>query len=254
MRSTIVKVLTGLSLLGFKTTSLLATENTSLTTYVPQTFDQKKSSWTRLNYYSPTEGFHSKGSYGLHLGIGAISPSSPENEELLSDEEASEMKEVKPRFFLSKGTAWPVDVGASLSLLQGSKKAMQGGAHIQLTMYEGFQMPSVALRASRSLLTNYQEIKNLTTDSIELGVSYGVIRYVILSASVRQQWEKGLTQAKGDLFALTDNELPNWTDQRTVYSWGVNISPFTPFIQIGLEQSYWDKETQLSIAKLSFLL
>ncbi|RZA10646.1 MAG: hypothetical protein EOP10_34420 [Proteobacteria bacterium] len=147
-----------------------------------------------------------------------------------------------------------MDFGGSLSLLQGSKKAMQGGLHAQWTMFEGFQLPSIALRLSRSMLTHYQEVKSLTTDAAELGVSYGIVRYVILSASVRQQWEKGETQARGDFLSLTSSELPNWSDNKTVYSWGLNISPFTPFVQIGLEQSHWDGRTQVSLAKLSFLL
>jgi hypothetical protein len=188
------------------------------------------------------------------VGIGALAPQATDRSETLSEEERAEQKETRPRFYISKGTAWPVDFGASFSLLQGSKKAMQGGAHVQWTMFEDFQLPSVALRASRSMLTNYQEVKSLSTDALELGVSYGIIRYVIISASVRQQWEKGTTQAVGDYLSLTSSELPDWTDSKTVYSWGLNISPFTPFVQIGLEQSYWDNQTQVSIAKLSFLL
>lgn len=218
------------------------------------TFEEKKDSWSQLNHYSPAEGFHSKGSYGLHLGIGALAPESVPNTENVSKDDRGEMHQTRPRFYISKGTAWPVDFGASLSLIQGTKKAMQGGVHVQWTVFEGFSVPSVAFRASRSMLTNYQEVKRLTSDSLELGISYGLIRYVIVSAAVRQQWDKGDTQAEGDYLSLTAMELPSWTENRTVYSWGVNISPFTPFIQIGLEQSYWERHTQVSIAKISFLL
>ena len=46
--------------------SLAAAESSS--------FERKQEAWSQLNYYSPTEGFHSKGSYGLHLGVGATAP------------------------------------------------------------------------------------------------------------------------------------------------------------------------------------
>lgn len=254
MRLSRLKVLSGFSLLALTTPCLHAAENSTLSLNTAESLKQKRDSWSQLNYYSPTEGFHSQGSFGLHVGIGALAPQATDRSETLSEEERAEQKETRPRFYISKGTAWPVDFGASFSLLQGSKKAMQGGAHVQWTMFEDFQLPSVALRASRSMLTNYQEVKSLSTDALELGVSYGIIRYVIISASVRQQWEKGTTQAVGDYLSLTSSELPDWTDSKTVYSWGLNISPFTPFVQIGLEQSYWDNQTQVSIAKLSFLL
>lgn len=254
MRLSTLKVLSGFSLFAMTTPCLLANENSSLSLNTPETFAQKRSAWSQLNYYSPTEGYHSKGSFGLHLGLGALAPATSVADEGLSEEAREEMKETRPRFFLSKGTAWPVDFGLSFSLLQGSKKAMQGGAHVQWTVFEGFQMPSIAFRASRSVLSNYQEVKNLTTDGLELGVSYGLVRYVIVSASVKQQWENGETQARGDFFSLVDTDLPSWSETNTVYSWGLNISPFTPFVQIGLEQSYWDGDTQVSLAKLSFLL
>jgi hypothetical protein len=223
----------------------------SLAAEKSSSFERKQETWSQLNYYSPTEGFHSKGSYGLHLGIGAVAPT-PLNEGEKS-EERNELEQPKARLFISKGTPWPVDFGASFSILEG-KKAMQGGLHMQWTVYEGFQMPSIAFRASRSMLSNYHELKELTTDSIELGASYGIIRYVILSLGVSQQWEKGKTQAEDEFLMLADTDLPEWSDRRTVYSWGLNISPFTPFVQIGLEQSYWNKRTQVSLAKISFLL
>lgn len=242
------------SLLAPTTPCLQASENSSISLNTEESLKQKRSSWSQLNYYSPTEGFHSKGSFGLHLGVGALAPQASEGSALLNEEDRAEQRETRPRFFISKGTAWPIDFGASLSLLQGSKKAMQGGAHVQWTVFEGFQLPSIAFRLSRSLLNNYNEVKSLSTDAAEFGVSYGIIRYVIVSAAIRQQWEKGKTQATGDYFSLTATELPDWAENKTVYSWGLNISPFTPFVQIGLEQSYWDKQTQVSIAKLSFLL
>lgn len=222
----------------------------SLAAEKSSSFEHKQAAWSQLNYYSPTEGFHSKGSYGLHLGIGAVAPIPDQKDD---SQEFTEIEQPKPRIFIGKGTAWPVDLGASLSVLEG-KKAMQGGVHMQWTVFEGFQLPSIAFRASRSMLSNYHEVKELTTDAAEFGISYGIIRYVILSASVSEQWEKGKTQAKDEFLTLLETDLPAWNERRTIYSWGVNISPFTPFVQIGLEQSYWNKKTQVSLAKISFLL
>ncbi|MBC7533538.1 MAG: hypothetical protein H7318_18355 [Oligoflexus sp.] len=222
----------------------------SLAAEKSSSFERKQAAWSQLNYYSPTEGFHSKGSYGLHLGIGAIAPIPTQKDD---SQEFSELEQPKARIFIGKGTPWPVDFGASLSVLEG-KKSMQGGVHMQWTLFEGFQMPSIALRISHSMLSNYHEVKELTTDSAEFGFSYGIIRYVILSASVSEQWEKGKTQAKDEFLTLLETDLPEWKERRTVYSWGLNISPFTPFVQIGLEQSYWDQKIQVSLAKVSFLL
>ncbi len=217
-------------------------------------FERKQEIWSQINYYSPAEGFHSQGSYGTRFGLGAVAPEAKAESDD-SDPEAvtGELHAPKPRIFLSHGTPWPVDLGLSLSKLDG-KNALQGGAHAQWTVYEDFQMPSVALRASRSILNNYHEVKNLTTDSVELGVSYGIVRYVIVSFGVSQQWEKGSTQAREQFLSLTETQLPSWSRSRTAYSWGMNISPFTPYVQIGLEQSYWANKTQVSLAKLSFML
>jgi len=229
--------------------SLAATETSS--------FERKQQAWSQLNYYSPTEGFHSKGSYGLHVGIGAVAPTASAEASgsatASENPELHELEQPKPRVFISKGTPWPVDFGASLSILEG-KNARQGGAHVQWTLFEDFQLPSIALRASRSMLTNFHEVKNLTTDAVELGMSYSLIRYIIVSVSASEQWETGQTQAKGELLSLTEIDLPEWKTRRTVYSWGISVNPFTPFVQIGVEQSYTSKKAQTSLAKVSFLL
>ncbi len=221
-------------------------------------FERKQEAWSQLNCYSPSEGFHSKGSYGVHVGVGAVASkvSSSPFESAAQDaakQELTELQQPTPRLFLSTGTPWPLDFGASLSLLEGPD-ARQGGAHAQWTLFEGFQLPSVALRMSRSLLTNFHEVKEFTTDAFEVGVSYGLIRYITMSLALSEQWERGRTQAKGELLTLSERDLPEWSSRRRVYSWGINISPFTPFIQIGLEQSYWNKQAQVAIAKISFLL
>ena len=218
-------------------------------------FERKQEAWSQLNYYNPTEGFHSEGSYGLHLGVGALALSGvgSSSDAVMTPEFKSEIEQPKPRIFIGKGTPWPIDFGASFSILEG-KTALQAGAHMQWTVFQSFQMPSIAFRASHSELRSYHEVKDLATDSIELGVSYGIIRYVIVSVGASEQWEKGNTQARDEFLALIEKELPSWKTRRTVYSWGLNISPFTPFVQIGLEQSYWENRTQVSIAKLSFLL
>ncbi len=236
------------------TPCLLAEENTSLTSTAALTFSEKQRSWSRLNYYSPTEGYHSKGSYGLHVGLGALSPGAPDKDAPISESARRDMGATRPRFYLSKGTPWPLDFGLSYSYFQDESRARQGGAHIQWTIYEGFQMPSIALRGSRSVLTHYQELERLSSDSVELGISYGLIRYVVVSVAARQEWEKGKTAAREDFLLLTSEDLPSWTSNKTKFSWGMTISPFTPFVQIGFEQSYWDRQTQLSLAKLSFLL
>ena len=254
MRFSTLKVLLGFCLIALNTPCVLAAENSSLNLNSLYAFTEKRIAWSQLNYYSPTEGFHSKGSYGLHLGLGAIASTASAPSEVVSDAGRQGTNETLPRFFLSKGTPWPIDFGLSFSLFQSTKKAIQGGAHLQWTVYEDFQLPSIAFRTSRSVLSNYQEVKSLTTDAVEIGISYGFVRYVILSVSLKQQWENGETRAKGDFFTLLKKELPSWSETKTVYSWGLNISPFTPFIQIGLEQSYWDGETQVALAKLSFLI
>ncbi|MBC7660394.1 MAG: hypothetical protein H7249_11900 [Chitinophagaceae bacterium] len=234
---------------------LALTSLPSLATAQISSFERKQEIWSQLNYYSPTEGYHSKGSYGTNFGVGALAPSgfSGANDQTVTADSKDQTDTPKPRLFLSRGTPWPVDFGGSMTMLDG-KKAMQAGAHIQWTLFEGFSVPSIALRGSHSEMRNYHEVKNIATDAIELGVSYGLFRYLIVSAGVSEQWEKGETQAKDDFFSLTASDLPVWNVKRTVYSWGVNISPFTPFVQIGLEQSFWTNRTQVSLAKLSFLL
>lgn len=214
-----------------------------------------RAEWTRLNQYSPIDAFQSKGSYGWHVGIGGLSSNETdsEDEEKLVTAEREREKTV-PRVFLNRGTAWPVDIGLAASYFQKTS-ATQWGGHLQWTIFESFQLPSVALRYSHINLSKMEELERLATDTLQIGLSYGFLRYITLSVNAGIQQEKGRTRPfESSELTLTQEETKAWTTKRTIYGWGVNLVPFTPFIQLGFEQVYWDGSAQTSMGKVSFLL
>lgn len=234
-----------LSMLAMGPGSLALGENASI--------DIARAEWTRLNQYSPIDAYQSKGSYGWHLGVGGVSVNEEKEEgqpELSDDEKESTV----PRVFINRGTPWPIDFGFATSYMQKSS-ATQIGGHLQWTIFESFQMPSIAIRYSHINLSQMKQLERLNTDTLQLGVSYGLFSYITLSVNAGIQQEKGNTQRfEGEGFTLTQDETEEWKVKRTIYGWGVNLVPLTPVIQLGFEQVYWDGDVQTSMGKVSFFL
>jgi hypothetical protein len=214
------------------------------------TVEASKDRWTKVNQYSPLEGYYSQGSFGWHLGMGAISVADYSHRDAALEEKDT----VVPRLFINKGTAWPVDLGLAASYLEQSKSWQYGG-HIQWTIFEGFQIPSLAVRYSRSNLSKTDELEGLDTDALTLGTSYGFLRYLSVSVAYGIQQERGSLRKDPDALSLLENvRETDWKEQRRVHSWGISIMPLTPFFRLSFEQIYWENSLQTSFGKLSYML
>ena len=136
----------------------------------------------RVNRYTPIEGAGSHGSYGTHIGFGLNRyDSRPKAENyyyqyVMNDEQPSSSESLDlTKAYLIKGSPWPVDIGLVFGS-DNSTKISQLGGHVQWTLFEGLQLPAVALRGyySRLLGLNDTQFSSYGVDSV---VSYGIFRY-----------------------------------------------------------------------------
>lgn len=208
--------------------------------------------WSKINQYSPVENFESQGSYGWRVGLGFWQPSSRQQDQ----NDASLNTERIPRLQINKGTAWPLDFGLSLSHLgfiksQSDASAWQLGGHLQWTLWEAFQKPSLALRCSRIESLGVENFTRLRTDTIQLGSSYALMRYVSLSVALGQQWES-VHHNPTELALLAGSgheERKNF-----ILSWGARIQLFSPFMALSFEQVRIESDQFVQHAKISLQL
>ncbi|HET9239888.1 MAG TPA: hypothetical protein VFO10_21685 [Oligoflexus sp.] len=209
--------------------------------------------WLKINQYSPVEGFESHGSYGWHVGVGVIQTagSGDKTSELPSRTAPTQV----PRLFLTHGTNWPLDFGLSFARLDEGK-GRQFGAHLQWTIFEGFQKPAVAIRVARMQADGLSGLEKLETESAMLGLSYGFLRYFNFALGVGQQ------RHRLDIRPLEEDNAfglsAGWREQiektESVWTLCLKTNLFTPFASLGIERVYTHPRQALTIAKLSYML
>ncbi len=209
--------------------------------------------WLKINQYSPVEGFESHGSYGWHLGIGVIqtSESHDNSRELPSRLAPTQV----PRLFLTHGTSWPVDLGFSFTRLDDNK-GRQFGAHVQWTLYEGFQQPAVAIRVARMQADGLSGLELLQTDSAVLGLSYGFLRYFNFAMGVGQQRHRLDIRPvdEDNAFGLSAGWREQIEKTESIWTLCFKAHLFSPFATFGIERVYTHPRQALTIAKLSYML
>ncbi len=209
--------------------------------------------WLKINQYSPVEGFESHGSYGWHLGVGAIQTAGAQDkaENLPSRTAPTQV----PRLFLTHGTPWPLDFGVSFARLDEGKGRQLGG-HLQWTLFEGFQKPALAIRVSRMQTDGLSGLELLQTDSAMLGLSYGFLRYFNFAFGIGQQ------RHRLDIRPVDENNAfglsAGWREQiektESVWTLCLKTHLFTPFASLGIERVYTHPRQALTIVKLSYML
>ncbi len=209
--------------------------------------------WLKINQYSPVEGFESHGSYGWHLGVGVIQTEGNRDAdpELPSRSAPTQI----PRLFMTRGTSWPLDFGFSFARLD-ENKGRQFGAHLQWTLFEGFQQPAVAIRISRMEADGLSGLEKLQTDSAILGLSYGFLRYFNFALGIGQQ------RHQLDIRPLDEDNAfglsAGWREQieKTESLWTLCLKAnlFSPFFSLGIERVYTHPRQALTLAKLSYML
>jgi hypothetical protein len=209
--------------------------------------------WLKINQYSPVEGFESHGSYGWHLGVGVIQTAGAQDKtENLPGRAAPTQV---PRLFLTHGTSWPLDFGVSFARL-GEDKGRQIGAHLQWTLFEGFQKPALAIRVSRMQADGLRGLELLQTDSAILGMSYGFLRYFNFAFGMGQQ------RHRLDIRPMDENNAfglsAGWREQiektESIWTLCLKMNLFTPFASLGIERIHTHPRQALTVAKLSYML
>jgi|GEM_PF-2553413 len=215
--------------------------------------------WLKINQYSPVEGFESHGSFGWHVGVGIIrsnvlSQSSYPLESKAEPTPTSAPQQV-PRIFLTRGTDWPLDFGASLARIN-EKSARQIGGHVQWTLFEGFQKPAVAVRISHMQLDGLPGLKNLQTDSAILGLSYGFLRYFNFALGIGQQRHRLDIRPleENNVFGLRAGSQETIEETESVWTVCFKMNLFTPFASFAVERVYTHPREALTLAKLSYML
>ncbi len=211
--------------------------------------------WTEINQYSPVETFQSRGSLGWHLGAGVIQRArSDADQKSTVDSQTSTVPQRIPRFYLSKGTPWPLDFGLSLAQVGEGDMAWQYGGHVQWTLFESFKLPTLALRASRIETAGLQSVTRLRTDSVQLGSSFAVLRYITLSAAYGLQWQSWESYNAQAGLALDDRPSEEVYEKAFFFSWGLKAQLFSPFVSIGYEQTQVSEKQRLDHLQLAILL
>ena len=168
--------------------------------------DSYFSTLSALNRYSPLDGAGSHGGLGLQVGAGAgvtqvdhssillneqlhysQSDSQSGKQTLLSDTAPQSI--YQPKLYLLKGLYAPVDIGATYSILD-SRRISQLMGHVQVTLFEGFQLPAVALRLNYGKLFGLYS-SEFSSTGLDAVVSYGFLRYFTIYADIGVQKNYG---------------------------------------------------------------
>lgn len=212
-----------------------------------------QANWSKINQYSPVENFESQGSYGWRLGLGLWQPSTGLDPYQTSPLQASQVH-------VSKGTPWPLDFGLTASRIDlpaasassNPSTAWQFGGHLQWTIWEAFQRPSIAVRVSRMETNERDSFRLLRSDTVQIGSSFALFKYLSLSLALGQQWET-LSRNAGQLSLLPGLKAEEH-EKRLILSWGARLQLFSPFWALSAEQIHFEKGEYVRNIKLSVLL
>jgi hypothetical protein len=148
-----------------------------------------------------------------------------------------------------------VDFGLSLARFD-EDKGRQIGAHMQWTVFEGFQKPALALRVARMQADGLRGLELLQTDSAILGLSYGFLRYFNFAFGVgRQRHRLDIRPVDEDnSFGLRAGWREQIEKTESIWTLCIKAHLFTPFATLGIERVYTHPREALTIAKLSYML
>lgn len=178
--------------------------------------------------YSPVDPAGSKGSQSLALGFGVASPMARGTSNDAREESVVPASGDVLRAYLTKGLPVPLDVGVMMGTSQGGE-FQQIGTHLQWTMFEGFRLPALTLRAAA--------LDSTWTASSE-GVEGGM-EYRLLETRRIRSMSLGFIASWGILGVLTPyagvGKVRVGSESGDENFAGVEIQAFPPFVRLGLE-------------------
>ena len=184
-----------------------------------------------LNLYRPMEPAGSRGSIGIGMGLGAQTTEQTNYDELhkselgVERESTSATKRTGNKFYFVKGLFAPVDVGLTAAAFEGTN-VKSVGAHLQITIFEGFQLPAVSLRFSHAHMFGLQS-SALSSNAMDVSVSYGFLRYFTLYGG------SGIARHSASV-KLTDNPETAWLLKSTETSASIDSEYDDPYQFAGL--------------------
>lgn len=211
-----------------------------------------------INHYSPLEAAYSHGANGFSFGLGYTA--NPVKQNVAINELSSHLPEASlagplMTAYLVKGFDAPIDVGITASQISGSRFE-RIGAHAQWTVFEGFRMPSLALRGSYSRMS-----RAFQADSANVNISaladVSFLRYFTAYLGVGESFHRfkihtfGGQKAVDSTLSLIETAQKGieWQERSMFYGFAVKLIP--PFVTATVEtQSYGQGENRL-VAKIS---
>lgn len=104
-----------------------------------------------LNHYTALQPAYTSGSLGMRVAVGyekfAWDSSPKVNRQVYIDPETDNGQTEFLTVLVNKGTRWPIDFSAQASQALGTD-ITKVGAHLQWSLFQGFKLPTIALRAS----------------------------------------------------------------------------------------------------------
>ena len=181
-----------------------------------------------LAVYTNEDSASCQGSLGVNFGLGrrTIENQIDQTENHESDRFQNNEGEISQSFVtFNKGLPWPIDVGATIGSFGNG--VSQGGAHIKWTLFQQFQYPSVALRASFNQLWGIENSK-IYQHSADLLLSYAFSRFMEINGNYRsaqQTLEK--TQVLGSNQIISNVKI---------ISGSIKLKIIPPVLSVSLER------------------
>ena len=220
-------------------------------------FDELKTI-AAINHYSPLEAAYSHGAAGFSFGLG-YSPN-PITKELVSNDLSREISDDslnKPMItaYLVKGFDIPIDIGITASQIPGSRFEKLG-AHAQWTVFEGFKLPSFALRGSYSRMSRAFQA-DAANVNISTLIDYSFLRYFTAYLGTGNSFHRfkmhgqyrGMTSARFLSLADSAKQGLEWEERSSFYGLAVKVLP--PFVTATVETQVYGRSEDRIVAKLS---
>ncbi len=207
-----------------------------------------------LNHYNPLEPAYSRGAMAFNMGIGfeelQWSANPIANHQLHLGSEKNSASISLYNAFLNLGTRWPVDFGLIFSQI-GQNSGTRLGGHIQWTIYQGFRLPSIAIRAHGS------QIMGLDSIAVEglgasLAMDYSLLRYFTFTGCLSLQRDTITYALSGNpSFQLgpEDTKESYISSSRTV---GLTITLVPGALEVSIFEEYFEDMEKRYLAKIHF--
>jgi len=197
----------------------------------------------QLSRYTAVDGANSYGSMGATIGLGMSDHSHNAKDRFLTDDSqgTDQSKMRLPKFWMIKGLSVPINFGF-IGGYDSNTGIYYAGGHIQWSVFEHFQLPSIAIRGDHSEVFGVQETK-IQQSSLKLVSSYGFLRYFEIFGSIGQTQNSVSTkinkiQNNTPIYSFIQNEADQefrFESQGRAQGYGLKVVVLPPFLAMSAE-------------------